>query len=166
MKIGELPHQHDPGYWLNDNQILLFDYGSQFDAFAVPAGRKLYEDKVIYKFSQVTRTHTRPSTAFPGTTETYSDYTGGWIIHDETKILPHVSGKMFLTWSKEYAKVYDAETGAVLQTLIEPAVDPTKPVDPKKGPRHSHEPLVSNADWSSDGNMVYIVSADNKSVSF
>jgi WD40 repeat protein len=90
----------------------------------------------------------------------------GWVVHDETKIVPHVSGRMFLTYSNQYVKVYDAQTGAVLQTLVEPAIDTSNPVDPQKGPRLSDEPLVSKADWSSDGNTLYIVSADRKSVSF
>jgi hypothetical protein len=72
---------------------------------------------------------------------------------------------MFLTYSNQYVKVYDAQAGVVLQTLVEPAVDTSKPVDPKKEPRISKAPLVSKAYWSSDGKTLYIVSADKKSVS-
>jgi len=165
-KTAELTKHYAPGYWLNDNQILLFDYGNSLEAVEVPSGRKLYETKLVYKFTQLTVKHTRRSTAFPGMTETYSDYTGGFRVLEETKILPHASGKMFLTYSNQYVKVYDAQTGDVLQTLVEPAVDTSKPVDPKKGPRLSGAPLVSKAEWSSDGNTLYIVSADKKSVSF
>lgn len=165
FKLAELTKHYLPGYWLNDNQILLFDYGVRLEAVEVPAGRKLYETKLVYKSSQITKTHTRPSGSFPGLTDRHTEYMG-WVVHDETKIVPHVSGRMFLTYSNQYVKVYDAQTGAVLQTLVEPAVDTSKPVDPQKGPRLSDEPLVSKADWSSDGNTLYIVSADKKSVSF
>jgi hypothetical protein len=72
---------------------------------------------------------------------------------------------MFLSYSKEYVKVYDAKTGAVLQTLVEPPIDTSKPADPKKKPRLKRGPLVSKVDWTNDGNMLYIVSADKKSVS-
>jgi WD40 repeat protein len=165
FKLAELTKNYLPRYWLNDNQILLFDYGVRLEAVGVPAGRKLYESKLVYKSSQITKTHTRPSGSFPGLTDGHTEYMG-WVVHDETKIVPHVSGRMFLTYSNQYVKVYDAQTEAVLQTLVEPAVDTSKPVDPQKGPRLSDEPLVSKADWSSDGNTLYIVSADRKSVSF
>ena len=165
-KTVELTRHSEPDHWLNDNQILLFNNGSLLEAVEVPSGRKLYESKLVYKFSQRTEKHTRRSTAFPGMSETYSTYTGGLFIRDETKILPHVSGRMFLTYSNQYVKVCDAQTGAVLQTLVEPAVDTSKPVDPKKEPRLSNAPLVSRAAWSSDGQTLYIVSADKKSVSF
>jgi hypothetical protein len=98
--------------------------------------------------------------------ERYTEYTGEWIVHDETKIVPHVSGRIFLTYSNQYVKVYDAQTGAVLQTLVEPTIDTSKPVDSINKPRLTKGPLVSQAEWSSDGNAVYIVSADKKSVSF
>ena len=161
FKIAELTNHYAPGYWLNDNQILLFDYGVRLEAVEVPAGRKLYENKLIYKFSQVTKTHN----GIPGLTPRWTEYRG-FYVHDKTRIVHHVSGRMFLTYSNQYVKVYDARTGAVLQTLVEPAVDTSKPVDPKKGPRLSKEPLVSKADWSSDGQTLYVVSADKKSVSF
>jgi len=159
-KIAELPKHYAPGFWLNDDQVLLFDYGEKLEAVEVPSGRKLYENKLIYKFFQDTKTHN----GVPGLTVRWTEYRGFHII-DETKIVPHVSGRMFLTYSNQYVKVYDAQTGAVLQTLVEPAVDTSKPVDPKKEPRLSKAPLVSKAYWSSDGKTLYIVSADKKSVS-
>ena len=165
FKIAELTKHYAPGFWLNDDRVLLFEYGVRLEAVEVPAGRKLYESKLIYNSSQITKTHTRPSASFPGLTDRHTEYMG-WVVHDETKIVPHINGRMFLTYSNQYVKVYDAQTGAVLQTLVEPAVDTSKPEDPKKGPRLSQVPLVSKADWSSDGNTLYIVSADKKSVSF
>jgi hypothetical protein len=80
--------------------------------------------------------------------------------------VPHRRDGLFLTYSKQYVKVYDAKTGAVLQTLVEPAVDASKPLDPKKKPRLSTASLVSTADWGNDGKALYIVSADKKSISF
>ena len=163
-KMAELSKEDAPSYWLNDNQILLFDHGLRMDAFEFPSGRRLYQSKLIYKASQITKTHRRQNSR--GMSERYTEYTGEWIVHDETKIVPHVSGRIFLTYSNQYVKVYDAQTGAVLQTLVEPTIDTSKPVDSINKPRLAKGPLVSQAEWSSDGNAVYIVSADKKSVSF
>lgn len=161
FKIAELTKHYAPGYWLNDDQILLFDYGVRMEAVEVPVNRKLYESKLIYKSSHRTKTHP----GIPGLTVRWTEDVG-FHIQDQTKIVPHVSGRMFLTYSNQYVKVYDAQTGTVLQTLVEPAIDTSKPVDPKKEPRLSHAPLVSKAGWSSDGKTLYIVSADKKTVSF
>jgi len=166
VKMAEVTEHYAPGYWLNDDQILLFDYGVRLEAVEVSSGRKLYETKLINKSSQITRTHVRRSVSFPGLTDRHTEYTGSYVVHDETKILPHTSGRMFVTYSNQYVKVYDAQTGAVLQTLVEPAADTSKLVDPKKGPRLSQAPLVSSAGWSRDGNTLYIVSVDKRSVSF
>jgi hypothetical protein len=62
--------------------------------------------------------------------------------------------------------VYDAQTGAVLQTLVEPPIDTSKPPEPGKKPRLKRGPCVFKADWSNDGKAVYVVSADKKTVSF
>ena len=161
FKVAEVPSHYEPRCWLNDNQILLFDYGVRLEAVEVTTGRKLYENKLVYKASQGTKTHN----GVPGLTVRWTEYTG-FYVRDETRIVPHLSGKMFLTYSNQYVRVHDAQTGAVLQTLVEPAVDTSKPVDPQKPPRLSNVPLVSKVDWSSDGKTLYIVSADKKSVSF
>jgi len=80
-------------------------------------------------------------------------------------IVPHRNDQTFLTYSKEYVKVYDARTGAV-QTLVEPPIDTSKPIDPGKKPQLKRGPSVSKADWCNAGNALYVVSADKKTVSF
>src|SRR5262249_55129332 len=122
------------------------------------------ETKLIYETSRKTRTVTSPG-VIKGTTNRRTVYYG-FHVDDETKILQHPSGKLLLTYSKQYVKLYDPRTGVVQQTLVEPPVDTSKPVDQKKKPKRSREPLVSNAAWSNDGNTLYIVSADKKSIAF
>ena len=162
-KVAEFTERNAPSHWFDRNQILLFSYGGKMKGVELATGKKLYEDKIIYEAYQETNTWEVESMIIPGTTDYETSY-GPWVVLDETKIVPHLSGKIFLTYSKQYVKVYDAKTGAVLQTLVEPPIK-SKPADPKKKPRLSGAPLVSKVDWADDGNMLYIVSADKKSVS-
>ena len=164
-KLAEFAERNAPSNWFNGNQILLFNYGTRMKAVELATGKKLYEDKIIYEAYQETETLTVESMIIPGTSDNQTVY-GPWVVLDETKIVPHRNDRMFLTYSKEYVKVYDAQTGAVLQTLVEPPIDTSKPVDPGKKPRLKRGPLVSKAGWCNDGNALYVVSADKKTVSF
>ena len=164
-KVGDVSEHYSPNNWFDDNQILLFDYGSKMEAVELPTGKKLYENKSIYRSEQITKTSEYSSKSHPGSF-TRTTRVVGMVIHDQTKVVPQASGRMYLTYSNQYVKVYDAQTGSLLQTLVEPGVDNSKPVDPKKGPKLSKAPLVSKADWFNHGNAVYVVSADKRSVSF
>lgn len=164
-KVGEFTERNAPSNWFNGNQILLFKYGTKMKALEFATGKELYEDKIIFEAYQETSSSEVESMSIPGTHD-IETYYGPWVVLDETKIVPHRNGRMFLTYSKEYVKVYDAQTGAVLQTLVEPPIDTSKPAEPGKKPRLKRGPLVSKADWYSDGNAVYVVSADKKTISF
>jgi WD40 repeat protein len=163
-KLAEFTERHAPGNWFNGNQILLFKYGTTMKAVEFATGKMLYEDKIIYEAYQQTETRTYESMSFPGLQD-YETVYGPWVVVDETKVVPHPNDRMFLTYSKEYVKVYDAQTG-VLQTLVEPPIDTSKPQEPGKKPRLKKGPRVSKADWYNDGKAVYAVSADRKTVSF
>ena len=164
-KLAEFTERIAPTNWFNGNQILLFNYGSKMKAVELATGKQLYENKMIYDAYQETEGSTLESMIIPGTPDNDISY-GPWVVLDETKIVPHPNDRLFLTYSKEYVKVYDAKTGAVLQTLVEPPIDISKPVDPGQKPRLKRGPLVSKADWCNDGNVVYAVSAEQKTVSF
>ena len=103
-------------------------------AIELATGKTLYEDKIIYEAYQETSSLTVESTIIPGTPDIQTVY-GPWVVLDETKIVPHPNDRMFVTYSKEYVKVYDAKTGAVLQTLVEPPIETSKPADPEKKPK-------------------------------
>jgi WD40 repeat protein len=164
-KVAESSERNLPSHWFDRNQILLFSYSGKMKAVELASGKKLYEDKIIYESYQETRSSETPSMIFPGLSD-YETFYGAEVVLDETRIVPHPSDEMFLSYSKEYVKVYDTKTGAVMQTLIEPPIDTSKPADPKKKPRLKRGLLVSKVDWANDGNMLYIVSADKQSVSF
>lgn len=163
-KLAEFAERNAPSNWFNANQVLLFNYGTKMKTVELATGKELYEDKIVYEAYQETKSRTVESMIIPGTVDN-EIYYGPWVVLDETKIVPHRNDQMFLTYSKEYVKVYDVKTG-LLQTLVEPSIDTSKPVDPGKKPRLKRGPWVSKADWCNDGNAIYVVSADKKTVSF
>ena len=152
QKKFELRKDETPTKWVNDNKILLYNEGDEIVARDITTGAERYRQKVVY----VTYTYYANTEDTIPVTET----------QDYTRIVPHPDGKMFLTYSAQYVKVHDAVTGAVLQTLVEPPIDTTKPVDPKKGPRLSNKSLVSSADWTAGGDGICVISYDERSVLF
>ena len=151
-KKFELQKDETPTKWVNDNKILLYSEGDKIVARDIATGAELYRQKVVY----VTYTYYQNVEDTIPVTET----------QDYTTIVPHPDGKTFLTYSKQYVKVHDSLTGTVLQTLVEPAIDTTKPADPKKGPRLVDKSLVRSADWTANGEGVYVISFDERSASF
>ncbi|HYG81150.1 MAG TPA: WD40 repeat domain-containing protein [Pyrinomonadaceae bacterium] len=154
-KRFELTNFDRPGFWLTDD-ILYTTYRSRMEAFDFATGKLLYELKLIYKANSYLEDY--PDSNPLGS----ADYPKRAVteVLDETKIAVHPSGRMFLTHSKQYVQIFDSRAGALLQTLVEPPVDNTK-----KKPKTSDEPLVSTADWSADGRVLYVISADKRRVS-
>ncbi|HWT00410.1 MAG TPA: hypothetical protein VN256_09195 [Pyrinomonadaceae bacterium] len=129
---------------------------SELEAFDAATGKRLYELKLVFESTSYTDNPSYdPANDYTPRSETT-------VILDETKIAVHPGGKMLLTHSKQYVKVFDSRAGALLQTLVvvEPPVDNTK-----KKPKVSDEPLVYKADWSADGQTLYMISADKRRVS-
>jgi hypothetical protein len=154
-KKSELPKGYVSTYWLNDNRVLLYNYSDKIKGFEVSTGKRLYEQKLIYDVFQYASAES----------DGYTSSGGEFIVADETKIVSHPAGKLFLTYSNQYVKVYEAQTGEVVQTRVTPPIDTSRPPDPKKGPRLIRNALVWKADWSSDGQTLYIIGADRSSVS-
>ncbi len=141
----ELPNiDRDPSYWLADNRVLLFDYGNRLEAYEAATGGQLYRQKLISEWS------------------TYTSDDGMQVNDpvDTTEIMPHPNGKMFLTYSNQYVKVFEARTGELLQTIISPPIDYSK-----KKPKVSDKRLVSKAAWSNDGKTLYVIGVDGRTVS-
>jgi hypothetical protein len=144
-KKHELAKDDGPTHWLDDNKILLYNYESKLVARDIATGNVMYEQKLIYNYF---------------VTGAWDSENPGYAITDQTIVKPHPRGKSFLTVSNQYIRLYDVLTGKLLQTLVEPPIDTSRPPDPKKGPYLSRKPLVSQAEWSSDGEAVYAISAD------
>lgn len=143
-KTRELPGDTRPAYWLDDNRVLLFSDGSWLEAVEVATGRPLYQQKLIRVYTT--------STDINGQEETYP--------LDTTTIVPRPGADVFITYSNQYVKLFDARSGRLLRTLVEPAMDYTR-----KKPRLSDKPLVSEAGWSRDGRTLYVIGKDRRTVS-
>jgi WD40 repeat protein len=141
-KRFELPDASTVSHWFDDNKTLLFEYSYKMEGYDVATGQMLYREKLIYEVYEYTENE------MPVTD-----------VLDETKIVAHPARKLFLTYSNQYVKVYDARTGAVLQTLVEPPMDYSK-----KKPRLSDKRLVSDAGWSDDGQTLYVINAERTAV--
>jgi WD40 repeat protein len=148
-KRFELPNiDRSPSHWLSDNKILLFDYSDEMVALETATGKELYRQPLVFAESYYTD----------------SDGTSASEVVDQTTIMVHPTRDLLLTYSNQLVKVYNARTGEIVQVLVTPPIDTTKPLNPKKGLRLSSKPLVWKADWSSDGRTIYIISADRGSV--
>ncbi|HEV2765018.1 MAG TPA: WD40 repeat domain-containing protein [Pyrinomonadaceae bacterium] len=152
-KRFELPDDDYPAHWLDDNKILLFDYKSRLEAREAATGRQLYRQALVY----YTESSTAATTSDPDDPGRFLTNT---TVLDKTEIVPHPGGRMFLTYSKQFVQVYDSRTGELLQTLVSPPVDHTK-----KKPKYDDKPLVSKANWTDDGRTLYVIGADERTIS-
>jgi WD40 repeat protein len=138
--------------WLNNETLAnvdfkaksLFETGKMLTAFDANNGRLLFKQRLEYAEGKGTVAY-EPET----------------IVTDDTTIRPHPTRKMFLTSSNQFVKIYDSRTGELLQTVIEPAVV----VDLMGKTRKTRGNLVVSADWSKDGQTLYVFSANHQSVS-
>ena len=147
-----------PDFWLNDNQTLIKDDFKKLEAFEIVNGKKLYEQKLIYETASVsTGGTTDVNGSYTETTET--------ITVDITRIVPHPNGKMFLTYSNQYLKVFDSRTGGLLQTIISPDLAAPSMDFCQKYPKKCKGNLVWKAGWSSDGKTIYVFGANHQTVS-
>lgn len=141
-----------PNGWLND-ETFLRHYSGLMKAYDTATGKLLYEQKQVYDTSEYTEASSYSNEVYiPGSTFV--------VVNDRTHIRVHPTGRMFLTYSNQYVKVFDARTGELLQELVSPPMDYTK-----KKPRLSNQTLVSEAGWSYDGRTLYVVGADGRTVS-
>jgi WD40 repeat protein len=141
-----------PNGWLND-ETFLRHYSGLMKAYDTPTGKLLYEQKQVYDEYEYTEPSSYSSGGYdPGTTRV--------AVNDRTHIRVHPAGRMFLTYSNQYVKVFDTRTGELLQELVAPPMDYTK-----KKPRLSDKTLVSEAGWSYDGRTLYVLGADGRTVS-
>lgn len=148
-KRFELQDFDSPSAWLND-EIVYDHYSRRMEVFDAATGKELYRHRLIYDASE--HTPHDPNSTTPGLPVTQ--------VNDETKIVAHPRGALFLTHSNQYVKVFDARTGRLLQTLVSPPTDYSG-----KQPKLSDKRLVSHAEWSGDGKTLLVFDADKRSVS-
>ena len=159
-KRFELPGVDVSVLWVSDNNILLEDDMYKMRAFEVASGKKLYEQPLLY----ITKTETISG----GRDDSMGNYVPAEtrdVVTDYTRIIPHPNGKMFLTYSNQYVKVFDSRTGVLLQTLVSPEKAAPSPDFCQKYPKKCRGALVQKADWSSDGRTLYVFHANGQTVS-
>jgi WD40 repeat protein len=133
-KRFELQGSDLPYEWLNDNKVLLYvkykigwsSGRKHLEAFDIASGKMLYTQKLIYEEPREPETGVAPGH------------------YDDTAIIPHPDSKIFLTYSDNYVKLFDSQTGECLQTIVTP---------------------VWRAGWSGDGKALYVISAGRRRVS-
>jgi hypothetical protein len=157
-KRFELQNVEPPDFWLNDNQTLINDSFKKMAAFDLSQGRKLYEQKLIYHTVDVS---TGTSSTDSSGNITYDTKT---VVLDTTRLVAHPSGKMFLTYSNQYVKVFDSRTGELLQTVVSPDLAAPTPDFCQKFPKQCKGDLVWKAGWSQDGKTIYVFNANRQSV--
>lgn len=148
-KRFELRNFDTPSAWLNE-EIVYEHYSRRMEVFDAATGRELYRTGLIYDASE--HTPYDPNSTMPSIPVVE--------VRDDTRIVAHPGGALFLTHSNQYVKVFAARTGELLQTLVSPPMDYGG-----KKPRLSDKRLVSHAAWSGDGKTLYIFDADKRSIS-
>ena len=152
-KRAELPDVELPYSWLNNEVFVnvgyksksFFEMGMKLEAFDAADGRMLYRHMLEYDEVE------EPDMFNP-------DVSNSTVV-DSTTVIPHPAGKLFLTYSNEYVRIFDAHTGALLQNVIAPRI-----VYKNNKPKIKHGVAVLEAGWSTDGRTLYIFSANHQTV--
>jgi WD40 repeat protein len=151
----ELANVELPSWGWLDNEVLanvdykqknFFELGKVVKAYDANDGRFLFKQKL--EFDQVER----PS---------FLDNGDETEVVNDTYLRPHPFRKVFLAVSDLSVKIFDSRTGELLQTVVEPLIK----IDSKGKIKRTHGYTVESADWSKDGNTLYVFSANRTSVS-
>lgn len=158
----ELANLDVPHYWLAGNRIWLYNFGGKVKAFALPGGALAFEEKVVYQtIDRVTGSTTDEKGNYKEETTTE--------VVDYTRIAAHRDGRFFIAYSNKSVKVYDAQTGENLRTLISPPPTFEKKKKflgiPLPESYDKSKDLVSEAGWLEDGKTIYILDAQGNSIS-
>jgi WD40 repeat protein len=144
--------------WLDNEVLFSFDYKSKgffgiektktMKAFAASDGRELFKLALPYDEREVSEVDD-------------PNFLNGREILDNTVIKAHPTRNVFVAISSEFVKLFDSRTGELLQTVIEPPVE----IDLLGKPKTARNRMVRSADWSKNGNALYIFGANGQSVS-
>ncbi len=149
QKKGEILNTNLPDYWLPGDQLLFTTFAKKMRAFSVASGHLLYENPLIYESYSSSSTDVSGDTT---STET--------IVTDQTVVVPNPAGKVYLTYSNQYVKLYKADSGELIETVLQP---PLTVVKLKRAIRE--KAYVKKAGWSEDGKMLWVINADETAMS-
>ena len=148
MKVELANIELPSGGWIDNETLAGIDYKSNsysLNGFDASSGRLLYQQKLDYASIYAS----------------YITNEGESSLITYTVIRPHPTRKMFLTQGDQFVKIFDSRSGELLQTVVHPVIK----TDAKGRPRMTHGRTVDSADWSKDGEALYVFSANGQSVS-
>ncbi len=149
QKKGEILNTNLPDHWLPGDQLLFTTFAKKMRAFSVATGNMIYENPLIYESYSSSSTDVSGDTT---STET--------IVTDQTIVVPNPAGKVYLTYSNQYVKLYKADSGELIETILQP---PLTVVKLKRAIRE--KTYVNKAGWSEDGKTLYIINNEKTSIS-
>lgn len=148
QKKAEVLDSSLPDHWLADNQILINTYLGRMRVYNVATGNMLYQNPLYYdSYENITST----STDANGNTTTTSET----VITDQTVVVPHPDGKVYLTYSDQYVKLFKVQTGELIETIVHP---PFTVIKQKRTIREKD--YVKKAGCTDDGKMLYVINAE------
>jgi WD40 repeat protein len=154
-KRGEIANTNLPDYWLTGDQVLLNIFAKKMRAFSIVTGDQMYENPLIYE------SYDNSSTDANG--QTTSSET---IVTDQTIVVPHPFGKIYLTYSNEYVKVFRADTGELLETLVRPPLTLNKSEENAEIRRQlKYGKPVRKAGWSDNGRILWVIEGSETAIS-
>jgi len=148
MKVELANIELPSGGWIDNETLAGIDYKSNsysLNGFDASSGRLLYQQKLDYASIYAS----------------YITNEGESSLITYTVIRPHPTRKMFLTQGDQFVKIFDSRSGELLQTVVHPLIK----TDAKGRSRMTHGRTVDSADWSKDGETLYVFSANGQSVS-
>ena len=151
----ELTNVELPSWGWLDNEVLasvdykqknFFEQGKILKAFNANDGSLLFKQRLEYEVVE------RP---------TYPSEGEESVVVTDTYLRPHPTHRFFLTVSDLFVKIFDSRTGTLLQTVVHPLIR----YDKMGKPKMTNGNTVLSADWSKDGNTLYVFSANHMAVS-
>lgn len=154
QKKGEVLNADLPDYWLPGNQILFTTFLGKMRAYNIATGSMIYENSLPYDSYENTTTDFG--------TDIYGNYTTSseTVITDRTMVVPHPDGKVYLTFSNQYVRLYKVQTGELIETLVHP---PFTVIKPKRTLREKR--YVREAGWADNGKTLYVVNGEGTIIS-
>jgi WD40 repeat protein len=123
---------------LEDGKTLVLENCERADVYDLPTRQKLYEIRLVCK------------TQFDLVSTDYRDF-------DILRF--HPNGKFLLTFSDKTVRVWNARTGALIQTLADP-----QRLENKKKDNNKDDGLGWSANWILGGKYLYASGADEKTI--
>ena len=103
-KFSESGKERIPDLWIADNRVVIYRNDDTLRAYQTGSEEPIYFKTLAYKSENVM--------TYPETMET--------VTIDKTVIRPNADGKIFLLASNQHLKIFESESGKLIQTLVKP----------------------------------------------